>query len=231
MLHWYTDVVAKKYATFDGRAGRQEFWMFFLANIIVNFVINIVEVLHDSEHELGVDPGLREPGARAKIAVRSFDSRVDPVGACVGMKGMRVQSIIRELRGEKIDVIRWSQDPGQYIANSLSPARVEMVRLVDPEGQHAHVLVPPDQLSLAIGKEGQNARLAARLTGVRIDIRGESQPIDGLDEGDYEEGEWVSNPDTGAMEWHAADGTVLTQAEWNQQAEAASAAAAEAGRP
>jgi N utilization substance protein A len=79
--------------------------------------------------------------------------------------------VVNELRGEKIDVIRWSQDPGQYIANSLSPAKVEMVRLVDPDGQHAHVLVPPDQLSLAIGREGQNVRLAARLTGWKIDIK------------------------------------------------------------
>ena len=79
--------------------------------------------------------------------------------------------MVNELRGEKIDVIRWSPDPGQYIANSLSPARVEMVRLVDPEGHHAHVLVPPDQLSLAIGREGQNVRLAARLTGWKIDIK------------------------------------------------------------
>jgi N utilization substance protein A len=83
--------------------------------------------------------------------------------------------VVNELRGEKIDVIRWSQDPGQYIANSLSPARVEMVRLVDPEGQHAHVLVPPDQLSLAIGREGQNVRLAARLTGWKIDIKNASE--------------------------------------------------------
>ena len=79
--------------------------------------------------------------------------------------------MVNELRGEKIDVIRWSPDPGQYLANSLSPARVDMVRLVDPEGQHAHVLVPPDQLSLAIGREGQNVRLAARLTGWKIDIK------------------------------------------------------------
>jgi len=79
--------------------------------------------------------------------------------------------VVNELRGEKIDVIRWSPDPGQYIANSLSPARVDVVRLVDPEGQHAHVLVPPDQLSLAIGREGQNVRLAARLTGWKIDIK------------------------------------------------------------
>ena len=83
--------------------------------------------------------------------------------------------MVNELRGEKIDVIRWSQDPGQYIANSLSPARVEMVRLVDPVGQHAHVLVPPDQLSLAIGREGQNVRLAARLTGWKIDIKNSTE--------------------------------------------------------
>jgi N utilization substance protein A len=82
---------------------------------------------------------------------------------------------VNELRGEKIDVIRWSQDPGQYIANSLSPARVDVVRLVDPVGQHAHVLVPPDQLSLAIGREGQNVRLAARLTGWKIDIKNASE--------------------------------------------------------
>ena len=96
---------------------------------------------------------------------------MDPVGACIGARGSRIQQVVNELRGEKIDVIRWSSDPGQYIANSLSPARVEMVRLVDPEGHHAHVLVPPDQLSLAIGREGQNVRLAARLTGWKIDIK------------------------------------------------------------
>ncbi len=101
----------------------------------------------------------------------SIEREVDPVGACIGARGSRIQQVVNELRGEKIDVIRWSQDPTQYICNSLSPARVEMVRLVDPEGQHAHVLVPPDQLSLAIGREGQNVRLAARLTGWKIDIK------------------------------------------------------------
>ena len=100
---------------------------------------------------------------------------MDPVGACIGARGSRIQQVVNELRGEKIDVIRWSQDPGQYIANSLSPARVEMVRLVDPVGQHAHVLVPPDQLSLAIGREGQNVRLAARLTGWKIDIKNSTE--------------------------------------------------------
>merc|ERR1711991_655229 len=112
---------------------------------------------------------------RTKVAVDSIEREVDPVGACIGARGSRIQQVVNELRGEKIDVIRWSQDPGQYIANSLSPARVEMVRLVDPVGQHAHVLVPPDQLSLAIGREGQNVRLAARLTGWKIDIKNSTE--------------------------------------------------------
>jgi N utilization substance protein A len=113
-------------------------------------------------------------GPRTKVAVDSVEREVDPVGDCIGARGSRIQQVVNELRGEKIDVIRWSPDPGQYLANSLSPARVEMVRLVDPEGQHAHVLVPPDQLSLAIGREGQNVRLAARLTGWKIDIKNAS---------------------------------------------------------
>ena len=117
------------------------------------------------------NPPSRAVGPRTKVAVDSIEREVDPVGACIGARGSRIQQVVNELRGEKIDVIRWSPDPGQYIANSLSPARVDMVRLVDPEGQHAHVLVPPDQLSLAIGREGQNVRLAARLTGWKIDIK------------------------------------------------------------
>ena len=117
------------------------------------------------------NPPSRAVGPRTKVAVDSVEREVDPVGACIGARGSRIQQVVNELRGEKIDVIRWSPDPGQYLANSLSPARVDMVRLVDPEGQHAHVLVPPDQLSLAIGREGQNVRLAARLTGWKIDIK------------------------------------------------------------
>ena len=117
------------------------------------------------------NPPSRAVGPRTKVAVDSVEREVDPVGACIGARGSRIQQVVNELRGEKIDVIRWSPDPGQYIANSLSPARVEMVRLVDPEGQHAHVLVPQDMLSLAIGREGQNVRLAARLTGWKIDIK------------------------------------------------------------
>jgi N utilization substance protein A len=117
------------------------------------------------------NPPSRSVGPRTKVAVDSVEREVDPVGACIGARGSRIQQVVNELRGEKIDVIRWSPDPAQYIANSLSPARVEMVRLVDPEGHHAHVLVPHDQLSLAIGREGQNVRLAARLTGWKIDIK------------------------------------------------------------
>jgi N utilization substance protein A len=166
----------------------------------------------------------REPGHRTKIAVWSNDHNVDPVGACVGARGGRVRMVVNELRGEKIDIVPFSDDLADFVAKALSPAKVKDV-IISADGTQADVIVPDNQLSLAIGKEGQNARLAARLTGVRIDIRGESQPIDGTDEGDYEEGEWVENPDTGAMEWHAADGTVLTQDEWSRQAEAAAAEA------
>ena len=112
----------------------------------------------------------RAVGPRTKVAVDSVEQEVDPVGACIGARGARIQQVVNELRGEKIDVIKWSSDPIQYILNSLSPAKVDLVRLVD-EGQHAHVLVPPDQLSLAIGREGQNVRLAARLTGWKIDVK------------------------------------------------------------
>ena len=121
------------------------------------------------------NPPSRSVGPRTKVAVDSIEREVDPVGACIGARGSRIQQVVNELRGEKIDVIRWSQDPAQYIANSLSPARVDVVRLVDPVGQHAHVLVPPDQLSLAIGREGQNVRLAARLTGWKIDIKNSTE--------------------------------------------------------
>ena len=116
----------------------------------------------------------REPGHRSKIAVHSNDPAVDPTGACVGPKGSRVRMVVNELRGEKVDIITWSDDAGQFVANALSPAKVKEVR-IDPETQTAEVIVPDFQLSLAIGKEGQNARLAARLTGWRIDIKSESQ--------------------------------------------------------
>lgn len=120
----------------------------------------------------------REAGARTKMAVWSNDANVDPVGACVGLNGARVNAIVNELRGEKIDIINWSDDPAQLICNALSPAQVVSVD-ADEFEKSARVIVPDYQLSLAIGKEGQNARLAARLTGYKIDIKSESQ-ADGL---------------------------------------------------
>jgi transcription termination/antitermination protein NusA len=116
-------------------------------------------------------PPSRHVGPRTKIAVDTLEGDVDPVGACIGARGSRIQVVVNELQGEKIDVIRWSPDPSTYISNALSPARIDEVRLINPEGRQAHVLVPEDQLSLAIGKEGQNVRLAARLTGWKIDIK------------------------------------------------------------
>lgn len=131
-----------------------------------------VPEIHDGVVEIkGI---AREAGMRSKVAVHSRDPNVDPLGACVGPKGMRVQNIVQELRGEKIDVIKWDTDPAQYVANSLSPARVLAVQ-VDEVNKVARVIVPDHQLSLAIGKEGQNARLSARLTGWKIDIKSESQ--------------------------------------------------------
>lgn len=114
-------------------------------------------------------------GPRTKIAVDTLERDVDPVGACIGSRGSRIQSVVAELRGEKIDVIRWSPDPSTYIANALSPAKIHEVRLINADDRQAHVLVPDDQLSLAIGKEGQNVRLAARLTGWKIDIKDASK--------------------------------------------------------
>jgi transcription termination/antitermination protein NusA len=116
----------------------------------------------------------REPGSRTKLAVCSYEENVDPVGACVGQKGNRVQAVVDELRGEKIDIIAWSPDPAEFISSSLSPANVVKV-VIDESHRNARVIVPDFQLSLAIGKEGQNARLAARLTGWKIDIKSESQ--------------------------------------------------------
>jgi transcription termination/antitermination protein NusA len=116
----------------------------------------------------------REPGHRSKMAVWSNEPAVDPVGACVGPKGSRVRNVVTELRGEKIDVVPWSDDAAELVANALQPAKVTRV-IIDPDSQTAQVIVPDYQLSLAIGKEGQNARLAARLTGWRIDIKSESQ--------------------------------------------------------
>ncbi|HIK28614.1 MAG: transcription termination factor NusA [Oscillatoriaceae bacterium SKW80] len=128
-------------------------------------IVRIVAIAREA------NPPSRHVGPRTKIAVDTLERDVDPVGACIGARGARIQVVVNELRGEKIDVIRWSPDPATYIANALSPARVDEVRLVAPDLRQAHVLVAEDQLSLAIGKEGQNVRLAARLTGWKIDIK------------------------------------------------------------
>ncbi len=171
----------------------------------------------------------REPGHRTKIAVWSNDHNVDPVGACVGARGARVRMVVTELRGEKIDIVPFSEDHPDFVAKALSPAKVKEVRIHEDTGI-AEVIVPDHQLSLAIGKEGQNARLAARLTGWRVDIKSESQLADeeaGLvapGGAEYEEGEWVQNADTGEMEWHAADGSIMSAAEWAGEEPAAPAA-------
>ncbi|MCE1245592.1 MAG: transcription termination factor NusA [Firmicutes bacterium] len=120
---------------------------------------------------------VREPGSRSKVSVRALESNVDPLGACVGPRGSRVQMIVDELRGEKIDIINYTEDPFTFVSNALSPARVMTVTL-NPDDRSALVIVPDSQFSLAIGKEGQNARLAAKLTGWKIDIKSESQAKD-----------------------------------------------------
>ena len=132
----------------------------------------------------------REPGYRSKIAVVSHADGVDPVGACVGPRGSRVRMVVSELRGEKIDIIPYNDEPARFVAKALSPARVREV-LVDDEAKQATVIVPDDQLSLAIGREGQNARLAARLTGWRIDIRSETEFAQEEAEHGYEEEDTV----------------------------------------
>jgi len=119
----------------------------------------------------------REPGYRSKIAVHSRNPEVDPIGACVGSRGSRVQAIVNELNGEKVEIVKWSEDAGEFVANALSPAKVIEVRIYEDE-KVARTIVPDHQLSLAIGKEGQNARLAAKLTGWKIDIKSESQAAD-----------------------------------------------------
>ncbi len=158
----------------------------------------------------------REPGHRTKIAVWSNDSNVDPVGACVGARGARVRMVVNELRGEKIDIVPYSDDPADFVMKALSPAKVKEVRL-DEETGTAEVIVPDFQLSLAIGKEGQNARLAARLTGWRVDIKSESQLADEEQAADVDwaEGEWVLDPATGEQVWQPAEGgPSLSAQEW-----------------
>jgi N utilization substance protein A len=133
-----------------------------------------LEVPEIAEGVVEIKSVAREAGHRSKVAVASKQENVDPVGACVGHRGIRVQAVVDELRGEKIDIVRWGEEPSRYLASALSPARINEVRL-EEESRSATVIVPDTQQSLAIGKEGQNVRLAARLTGWRIDIRSESQ--------------------------------------------------------
>ena len=158
----------------------------------------------------------REPGHRTKIAVWSNDPNVDPVGACVGASGARVRMIVNELRGEKIDIVPFSEEPEEFVSKALSPAKVQEVR-IDMETGTADVIVPDYQLSLAIGKEGQNSRLSARLTGWRIDIKSETQQAeeDAYQNVDWAEGEWVEDPETGEQVWQPAEGgPALSAEEW-----------------
>lgn len=161
------------------------------------------EVMEVRDGTVEIKAIAREAGSRTKIAVWSNDPDVDPVGACVGMNGSRVNAVVDELHGEKIDIINWDENPGFLIENALSPAKVVFV-IADGDEKTAKVVVPDHQLSLAIGKEGQNARLAARLTGFKIDIKSETQAKDApgfrledyydeeaYDEDEYEEGEYV----------------------------------------
>jgi N utilization substance protein A len=182
----------------------------------------------------------REPGHRTKIAVWSNDQNVDPVGACVGARGARVRMVVNELRGEKIDIVPFSEDPPDFVAKALSPAKVKEVR-IDEETGTATVIVPDFQLSLAIGKEGQNARLAARLTGWRVDIKSEQMLADeeaGIlpaaeeDDTEYAEGEWRENAETGELEWHPAEGgPALTAEQWEHAGDAEPAAAGDDAAP
>ncbi|MDD5170802.1 MAG: transcription termination factor NusA [Syntrophales bacterium] len=141
-----------------------------------------VEVPEISEGLIEIINVAREPGKRAKIAVRSKDKDIDPVGACVGMRGSRVQSVVQELRGEKIDIVPYSDDPAKFVCAALSPAKVDRV-LIDDDNRAMEVIVPDDQLSLAIGKAGQNVRLAVKITGWKIDVKSESSKASQEDEG------------------------------------------------
>ena len=162
----------------------------------------------------------REPGHRTKIAVWSNDANVDPVGACVGARGARVRMVVNELRGEKIDIVPFSEDPADFVMKGLSPAKVKEV-LIDEDTGTATAVVPDYQLSLAIGKEGQNARLAARMTGWRVDIKSETQVAQEAAYADVEwaEGEWVVDKETGEQVWKPAEGgPAVSAGEWTEAA-------------
>jgi N utilization substance protein A len=179
-----------------------------------------LEVPEISSGVVEIKAAAREPGHRTKLAVWSNDPNVDPVGACVGARGSRVRMVTNELRGERVDVVPFSDDPVELIQSALAPARVREVRL-DEESGTATVVVSDYQLSLAIGKEGQNARLAARLTGWRIDIKSETQLEEEASYAgqDWAEGEWVEN-EAGEMVWRPAEGgEAVSAAEWSRAAE------------
>src|SRR5438309_6456393 len=175
----------------------------------------------------------REPGHRTKIAVSANDNNVDPVGACVGARGSRVRMVVNELRGEKVDIVPYSPEPAEFVMKALSPAKVKEVRIVHETGT-AEVVVPDYQLSVAIGKEGQNARLAARLTGWRVDIKSESQLFEEEQnpvEEEWAAGEWITD-DAGQMVWQPAEGgeaVSASEAGWGDLEGVAPAAEAGAG--
>jgi N utilization substance protein A len=172
-----------------------------------------LEVPEISSGVVEIKAAAREPGHRTKIAVWSNDGNVDPVGACVGARGARVRMVTNELRGEKVDIVPFSDEPREFVMRALQPAKVKEVHLDDLTGT-ATVVVHDFQLSLAIGKEGQNARLAARLTGWRIDIKSETQMAEeeAYANQDWAEGEWVEN-ETGEMVWQPAEGGEAVSAE------------------
>ncbi|MGH9072014.1 MAG: transcription termination factor NusA, partial [Acidimicrobiales bacterium] len=190
-----------------------------------------LEVPEISSGVVEIRAAAREPGHRTKIAVWSNDSNVDPVGACVGARGARVRMVTNELRGEKVDIVPFSDDPAEFVQRALQPARVKEVRLDDETGT-ATVIVHDFQLSLAIGKEGQNARLAARLTGWRIDIKSETQLAEEeeLANQDWAEGEWVQD-EAGELVWQPAEGGEAVSAEEWSLGTAVSDSATEVGSP
>ncbi len=171
-----------------------------------------VPEIHDGVVE--IKACAREPGHRTKLAVWSNDRNIDPVGACVGARGARVRMVVNELHGEKIDIVPFSDVQEDFVAKALSPAKVKEVR-IDPETGVAEVIVPDYQLSLAIGKEGQNARLAARLTGWRVEIKSETQLAEeeAYAGEEWAEGEWVVDPETGEQVWQPAEGGPAVSAE------------------
>jgi N utilization substance protein A len=182
------------------------------------------EVPEIAEGIVEINAVVRDPGSRAKVAVSSNDRDIDPVGACVGMRGARVQNVVSELRGEKIDIIPWSEDIARFACNALSPAQVSKV-FVDEDNRSLEIIVADDQLSLAIGKRGQNVSLAARLTGCRIDIKSESkvaeaelQEFSSYDGTGAEEEETVEDTDLAVVETEPTD-AVSPDAAAEKQAE------------